>query len=41
MQVNFEQVGRVPKFTGFKHVIDSGKNHSGNSDDGTFFAPAF
>ena len=38
--INLEQVNRIPDFSGGKHGIDGGQNHSGNGDDCSFLAPA-
>ena len=39
--IDFVEVGWIPNFAGFNHVIDGGKNHPSDGNNGTFFALPF
>lgn len=39
--IDFEEINRVPHFSGAEHRIDRRQNHSGNGDDRPFLASAF
>ena len=39
--IDFVKIARIPLLTSRQHLVDGSKNHTGNSDNGSFLATTF